>query len=134
VVTLRSTGSECDRQVGCVVLVVASHLTPTYSSGSDVFDGDFLSSFSVNPQYLLETYSKQTGIDLISHPSTHKLRSCHTSEAVFQLLQEREAAFKDYRNKNRKLINCLHPVIQVVHGFSRVLGEVAGIVSSGNWL
>jgi len=82
----------------------------------------------------LENYSKQTGIDLISHPSTHKLRSCHTSEDVFQLLQEREAAFKDYRNKNRKLINCLHPVIQVVHGFSRVLGEVAGIVSSGNWL
>src|SRR5712671_2436689 len=42
---LRQAGGLCG-----VVLVVASHLTPTYSSGSDVFDVDFLSSFSVNPQ------------------------------------------------------------------------------------
>jgi hypothetical protein len=83
-----------------------------------------------------DNYSKQTGIDLINHSSAQKLQGCHTSEDVLQLLQEREAAFKDYRNKNHKFINCLCPIVQVVHAFNGVLGEVAGIVSSENrlWL
>ena len=77
----------------------------------------------------LDSYAKQTGIDLSKHPSADELQSCATSEDVLQLLQDRETAFKDYRDKHGKLINCLRPVVQVVHAFSGVLGEVAGLVS-----
>ena len=80
----------------------------------------------------LDSYAKQTGIDLRKHPSVDKLQSSATSEDVLQLLQDREMAFKDYRDKHRKLINCLRPVVQVVHAFSGVLGEVAGLVSPRN--
>ncbi|KAH9972511.1 hypothetical protein BJV74DRAFT_209112 [Russula compacta] len=76
----------------------------------------------------LESYAEQTGVDLTNHPFAHKLKSCATSEQALKLLQDRETAFKDYRNKNRKLINCLRPVVQVIHAFSGVLGGVAGLV------
>jgi fungal STAND N-terminal Goodbye domain len=80
----------------------------------------------------LDSYAKQTGIDLSKHPSADKIQSCATSEDVLQLLQNREIAFKDYRDKHRKLINRLRPVIQVIHAFSGVLGEVAGVVSGSS--
>ena len=47
----------------------------------------------------LDSYAKQTGIDLSRHPSADKLQSRATSEHVLQLLQDRETAFKDYRGQ-----------------------------------
>ena len=81
----------------------------------------------------LDSYAKQTGTDLRKHPLVDKLQSCATSEDVLGLLQDREIAFKDYRDKHRKLINCLRPVVQIVQAFSGVLGEVAGLVSPRDW-
>ena len=80
----------------------------------------------------LDNYSKQTGIDLMGHPSANKFQICNTPEDVLQLLRDRETEFKDYRNKNSKLINCLLPIVKVVHACSGVLSEVAGFVSPGN--
>ena len=76
----------------------------------------------------LDSYSKQTGIDLTKHPSADKLQNCRSSDDVLQILSERESAFKDYRDQHRNLIDCLRPVVQVVHAFSAVLGEAAGLV------
>ena len=78
----------------------------------------------------LDHYAKQTGIDLAKHPSAEKLQNCHSLEDVVQILLERETAFKDYRDKYRKLNDCLRPVVHIVHGFSGVVGEAAGLVSS----
>ena len=50
---------------------------------------------------------------------------------VLRILSERESAFNDYRNRYRNLIDRLRPIVQVVHPFSAVLGEAAGLVSSG---
>jgi hypothetical protein len=77
----------------------------------------------------LDSYSGQTGVDLTKHPSADKLQNCHSPEDFIRLLLERETAFKDYRDKYRNLIDCLRPVVQVVHAFSGVLGEAAGLVS-----
>jgi hypothetical protein len=79
----------------------------------------------------LDTYAKETGIDLAKHPSADKLQNCHSLEDVLRLLLERETAFKDYRDEHRKLIDCLRPVVQIIHKFSNILGEVAGLVSFG---
>ncbi|KAH9962374.1 hypothetical protein BC827DRAFT_216055 [Russula dissimulans] len=75
-----------------------------------------------------DSYAKKTGIELTKHPSADKLQDCHSPEDVIKLLLEREAAFKDHRDKYRQLIDCLRPVVKVVHGFSRFLGEASGLV------
>ena len=77
----------------------------------------------------LDSYARQTGVDLAKHRSADKLQNCHSPEDIIQLLSERETAFKDYRDKYRKLIDCLRPVVQVIHAFSGVLGEASGLVS-----
>jgi hypothetical protein len=78
----------------------------------------------------LESYAKQTGVDLTKHPSADQLQNCHSSEDITQLLFEREAEFKDYRDDYRKVINCLRPVVQVIHAFSGTLSEAHDLVSS----
>ena len=72
-------------------------------------------------------YTRLTGVDLTTHPSAQRLQSCHSPEAVLQLLQEREASFKDYRDGHRRLINWLLPVVRAVHTFSGPLIEVGGL-------
>jgi|HubBroStandDraft_3_1064219.scaffolds.fasta_scaffold1569445_1 hypothetical protein len=81
----------------------------------------------------LDNYSKQTGIDLTKHPSAlaEQLQNCRSSDDIVLILLERESAFRDYREKYSSLINCLHPIIPVVHAFSSVLGEVDGLGHSG---
>jgi hypothetical protein len=90
---------------------------------------------SPNFQYIvdaaLDSYAKQTGIDLTKHHSANKLQNCHSPDDVLQIISERESAFKDYRDQYRNLINRVRPVVQVVHALSAVLGEIAGSVSSG---
>ena len=75
----------------------------------------------------LDSYSKQTGIDLTKHPSADQFKNCRSSDDVVLILLERESAFSDYREKYCSLINCLRPIIPVVRAFSSVLGEVNDI-------
>jgi hypothetical protein len=77
----------------------------------------------------LTEYVNQTGIDLTKNPFADKLQSCHSAEAISELLQDSAKAFKEYRDGNRKLINCLFPVVQLLHIFSRILGEAVVLVS-----
>ena len=77
----------------------------------------------------LDKYAEQTGINLNENPFADKVKGCSSPDAVLVLLQENVKAFKDYRDKNRKFIDCLSPVVQFVHAFSGILGEAAGLVS-----
>jgi len=72
----------------------------------------------------LADYAKQTGVDPAKHPFSDQLHTCHSSNDVLKLIEDKLNEFKDYREGNRKLINCLQPVVKVVHAFSDVLGEV----------
>lgn len=74
-------------------------------------------------------YSNQTGIDLSQNPFFEKFRQSTTPDAILELLQEREKSFKEYRNENRRLINCLSPAVRILHAFSGLLGEVTSLVS-----
>ncbi len=77
----------------------------------------------------LADYAKETGIDLSKNPFAAKLEQSRSPEDILQLLQEREKAFKEYRDGNRRLISCLSPAVNVLHGFSGILREVVGQVS-----
>jgi hypothetical protein len=77
----------------------------------------------------LDDYTKQTGIDLTKNPFAEILQNCNSPDSILQLLQDKAQAFKDYRDGNYKLINWLSSAVQVLHSFSGVLSEAAGVVS-----
>jgi hypothetical protein len=93
---------------------------------------------SSNFQSILDTalsdYADQTGIDLATHPSAQTLQNCNSADAILDLLGDRAKQFQAYRDGNRKLINCLKPIVQVLHTVSGILGEVGAIVSQPNQL
>ena len=77
----------------------------------------------------LADYAKLTGIDLTNNPFAEKIKHLNSPEAIFELLQEREKAFKEYRDVNRGLINCLGPAVKVFHTFSRIISDAVSLVS-----
>ena len=77
----------------------------------------------------LADYTKETGIDLSKNPVAAKLEQLRSPEDILQLLEEREEAFKEYRKGSRRLTNFLNPAVKVLHGFSGILSEAAGLVS-----
>lgn len=83
------------------------------------------SNFKVIFDAALASYREHTGVDLSQYPFAEKLQSCQSADAILELLQEKVKEFKDFRNGNHKLINCLRPVVQVLHTFSGVLNDVA---------
>jgi hypothetical protein len=89
-------------------------------------------SSSSNTQLIIRAladYSKQTGIDISNNPFAITLEQSNSPDAILQLLQQREKAFKEYRDGNRRLINCLSPAVKVLQAFSGVLGEATSLVS-----
>jgi fungal STAND N-terminal Goodbye domain len=77
----------------------------------------------------LADYAKITGIDLSNNPFASMIEHSNSPEAILQLLQERERAFKEYRDGDRRLISCLNPVVNVLQAFSGILGDAVSLVS-----
>ncbi|KAH8977777.1 hypothetical protein EDB86DRAFT_3249450 [Lactarius hatsudake] len=71
----------------------------------------------------LADYRDQIGVELDKHPFADELRGRDSPDDVLKLLEDKANAFKVYRDGNRKLINWLSPVVQVIHTLSSVLGE-----------
>ena len=87
---------------------------------------------SPNVQLIIDAlgdYANLTGIDLSKNPFSEKLQVSSSPDDILGLLEEREKAFKEYREGNRRLISCLTPVVGLVHAFSGVLGEAVSLVS-----
>jgi hypothetical protein len=78
----------------------------------------------------LTSYADRTGIDLSKNPFAEKIQLSNSPDAILELLHDREKAFKEYREGNRKLINRLAPAVEVLHAFSGVLGEAVSLVSN----
>src|SRR6202789_1480108 len=78
----------------------------------------------------LADYTKVTGIDLSKNPFAAAIERSNSPEAILELLQEREKAFKEYRDGNRRLISSLNPAVKVIQAFSGILGEAVSLVSA----
>ena len=89
-----------------------------------------VTSFQAILNKALADYDEQIGVELDKHPFADELRGRDSPDEVLMLLEDRANSFKVYRDGNRKLINWLSPVVQVVHMLSSVLGEA---VSSTIW-
>ena len=77
----------------------------------------------------LVDYTNITGIDLSKNPFATAIERANSPGAILELLQEREKAFKDYREGNRRLISSLSPAVNVIQAFSGILGEAVSLVS-----
>src|ERR1019366_6954123 len=60
----------------------------------------------------LVDYAKITGVDLFAAT----LEQSNSPEAILELPQEREKAFKECREGNRRLISCLSLAVKVILG------------------
>ena len=69
------------------------------------------------------------GIDFAQNPFAEELQRINTPNGILNLLQEREEAFIQYRNRNRTLINCFSPAVHILHIFSKKLGDAVSLVS-----
>ena len=78
----------------------------------------------------LADYAEQTGIDLSNNPFARRLELSNSSQAIVELLEERERAFKEYRDRNQRLISCISPAVGVLYAFSATFGEVIGSVNN----
>jgi len=77
----------------------------------------------------LGDYANLTGVDLSKNPFAENLQLFNTLDGILELFQEREKAFKEYREGNRRLIKSISPVVRVLHVFSDFLGEATSLVS-----
>ena len=77
----------------------------------------------------LADYAEVTGIDLSKNPFAATIEQSTSPEAILQLLQGREMAFKEYRDGDRRLIILLTPAVNVLQAFSGILGEAVNLVS-----
>ncbi|KAF8259658.1 hypothetical protein EI94DRAFT_1706945 [Lactarius quietus] len=76
----------------------------------------------------LDNYAEQMKIDLKDNPFVEEVKRCDTPAAILQLLEKNRDEFKEYRDKNRKFIDCLNPVVKFVHAFSGILDEAASLI------
>jgi len=93
---------------------------------------DYTTTSHSNLQLIIDAladYANQTGIDLSQNPFVEKLQQSNTPDAILELFQEREKAFKEFRDENRRLMKCLSPAVRVLHAFSDLLGEAVSLVS-----
>lgn len=74
-------------------------------------------------------YTKQTGVDLAKYESANQIEGCNSPDEVVFILRDKAKKFKEYREGNRKLINWITPIVQVVHVFSGLLSEGSAVVS-----
>jgi hypothetical protein len=90
-----------------------------------------ISSTSLQPIFdtALSDYAKKTGIDLATHPFAQTLQNCQSADAILDLLRDRARQFSTYRDGNRKFIDCLKPVVQILHSFSGLLAGATALVS-----
>jgi len=75
----------------------------------------------------LNDYAQKTGTDLTAHPLAAVLQSCHSPEAILDVLREQAHAFNQYRNGDWKsqLMRHLKPTVDILLRLSTsgILGE-----------
>ena len=86
-------------------------------------------SFQAILDKALADYCEQVDVQLDKHPFIDQLRGSDSPDNVLKLLEDKAKAFKVYRDGNRKLINWLSPVVQVVHTLSGVIGQAVSLTN-----
>ena len=74
-------------------------------------------------------YQRVTGKRLDTHPFAAQLDTCHSPEAVSDVLRTQAQAFSKFGKGDEKLMTWLNPTVNILIAFSGTLGEGIGLVS-----
>jgi hypothetical protein len=75
----------------------------------------------------LDEYRELIGVELDKHLFADELGGRNSPDDVLKLFEDKANAFKAYRDGNRKLINWLSPVVQVISTLSGVIGQAVSV-------
>ena len=75
----------------------------------------------------LADYARITGTDLATNPFADKLEQANSPGDILRLLLERKEAFKKFRNRYSRLLNCITPCVEALHTISGTLGEALSL-------
>lgn len=84
----------------------------------------------------LTKYSSQTGKDLRNHPLATEIDACNSAESILKVFRDQAREFEDSRNGDRKLIECLEPLVINLYAISTspIFSTVVGPVRPGQFL
>lgn len=98
--------------------------------------GTSFSQFQAIFDAALDEYSQKTGNNIDADPLTSKLESCHSPDAVLDVLEGQGQAFNEFRNGDgkvqlmRKLKPIVHILLSISHGGILEVGNGIGLVSA----
>jgi hypothetical protein len=90
-----------------------THPTSTPSNFRQIFDN------------ALKAYKKRTKMDPLTHPLADRLKACDSASSTLTVLQQ---YIQELNGSQRNNLKWLHPTVNVLHAFSKPLGEVVGSV------
>jgi hypothetical protein len=74
-------------------------------------------------------YKAITGHDLKKHPFSAALETLNSPDAILKVFQTQTEDLDKARKKNKRMIELLTPIVEIVYTFSSTLGEGVGVVS-----
>ncbi|KAI0274465.1 hypothetical protein BGY98DRAFT_1178397, partial [Russula aff. rugulosa BPL654] len=85
------------------------------------------SNFQLIFNNALKVYKKRTKMDPLTHPLADWLKACDSASSILTVLQQH---VQELNQSQRNNLKWLHPTVNVLHAFSKPLGEVVGSVFS----
>ena len=73
-------------------------------------------------------YSKETGVDMGSHPFAIELQVIDSPDEIFRLLDAKAKGLKGYQEESSNLTGNLHTIVYATHAFSGAIGEAVSLV------
>jgi len=104
------------------------------SSTSNLVPSISTSNFTRIFQEACDEYQKLTGHNLYTHPFSAEIQSCHSPDAILDVLRKQAQTLIKYRKGHEKLLKCLNPIVNILFMFSGTLGEGVGLVSLSSLL
>jgi hypothetical protein len=92
-----------------------SHTHPTSTS----------SKFRLIFDNALKAYKKRTKMDPLTHPLADRLEACDSASNILTVLKDHVQELNESQRNNLKWLD---PTVNVLHAFSKSLGEVVGSV------
>jgi hypothetical protein len=98
-------------------------------SASDQTPGPSTVNYNAIFEAAVTEYKADTGHFLKTHPFSAALEPLNSPDAILKVFQTITQNFDDVHTKNKRMIELLTPIVEIIFTFSSALGEGVGVVS-----
>ena len=102
--------------------------SPTMSASNQT-PGPSTVNYNAIFEAAITEYKTITGHDLRKHAFSAALETLNSPDAILKVFQTQTQDFDKVRKKNKRMIELLTPIVEIVFIFSSALGEGVGVVS-----